>query len=257
MRNINLTIENRIAHIQFAGPDKYNIFTSEIEEELYDVWDQVATHNDIRGVIFSGKECAFLTGTDLHSLNLGDNALMMHRTAKIQNLFNGIQNFKAPTVAAISGYATGAGLELALACDFRFASKTAMLAFPEARIGIIPAIGGTQRLTRLVGIEQAKMMVFTGDMVSAKEAKQMGLVSRVMEPESLLADAKKVVLTMAEQAPLAIAHAKQCIDLGAGMSLEQGLALERNACLSLYMTEDAAEGIDAFLNKRKPVFRGY
>lgn len=256
LQNIQYTVKDHIAHIRFEGPNKYNIYTFELEAELRQIWDDVSCRDDIRGVIFSGQDTAFLTGTDLRSLNINDTNWMVENTARAQDLFNRIQNFQGPTIAAINGYVTGSGLELALACDFRFAAKSAIFAFPEVRMGIIPCVGGTQRLTRLIGIEHAKMMIFSGEKVSAKEAKQIGLVGRVVEPEHLLSEAEERMETMIENAPIAIANSKLCINLGSEMSLEQGLALERSTWLSLCMTEDAAEGIDAFLNKRKPLFKG-
>lgn len=254
--NIQYDIRDGVAYICFSGPDKYNIYTMELEEELIHIWDDIVQQDDIRGVIFSGKENAFLTGSDLRSMNVNDTSWMIASTIRAQELFNRIQNFQGPTIAAIRGFATGAGLELALACDFRFASQDSAFSFPEVKLGIIPCIGGTQRLSRLIGIERAKMMIFSGERVYAEEAKQIGLVSSVLDQEQLLTEAEKRMRTMLENAPVAIANSKMCINLGYEMSLEQGLALERSTWLSLCMTEDAAEGVDAFLNKRKPFFKG-
>lgn len=256
LHNIEYWVENAIARVKFNAPDRYNIYTFELEDELEQVWSDLSRREDVRGVIFSGQESAFLTGTDLRTLNVNDPVWMVRQAKRSQDLFNQIAEFKSPTLAAVDGFATGAGLELALVCDFRFAAKTASFAAPEVRIGMIPSIGGTQRLTRLIGPEQAKLMIFSGEKISAKEARQIGLVSRVTEPENLLDEAIRVMEGIAANAPVAVANSKMCIDAASDISLDQGLALERNAWLSLCMTDDVVEGVDAFLNKRKPQFKG-
>lgn len=253
---INYTVDQGVAYVCFCGNDKYNIYTTEMEKELTAVWNDISYRNDVRAVIFSGKENAFLTGMDVKLIEANNIQKMQAMTQRCQELLNRIDYFRGPTLAMIDGYATGFGFQLALACDFRFATPYSSFAFTEVKLGIIPASGGTQRLPRVVGLENAKMMIFSGNSVDSKEAKYMGLVSRILSREQIMNEANNLIRSILKNAPLAIANSKTCINLGYEMSIEQGLALERNAYFSLCLTDDAIEGVDAFLNKREPIFKG-
>jgi len=167
-----------------------------------------------------------------------------------------VENLPKPIIAAINGFALGGGLELAMACDIRLASETARLGQPEVGLGISPGYGGTQRLPRLVGKGMAKLLIFTGDMIDAQEALRIGLVQRVVPQGELLAEAKALAGKLAAKPPLTLAACKEAINCGLEVDLERGLSIESLEFGILRSTEDYREGTSAFLEKRKPVFKG-
>ncbi|MBS1151547.1 MAG: 3-hydroxybutyryl-CoA dehydratase, partial [Myxococcaceae bacterium] len=168
----------------------------------------------------------------------------------------GLAELGIPTIAAVNGFALGGGTELALACDFIYASEKAKFGLPEVTLGVIPGFGGTQRLTRLVGRARAKELIFTGDIIDAAKARELGLVLEVLPPEKLMAHCKEVAGKIARRGPVAIAQAKQVIDQGADLQLADGCGLERQAFAMLFSTADQREGMKAFVEKRPPVFTG-
>ena len=167
-----------------------------------------------------------------------------------------VENLPKPIIAAINGFALGGGLELAMACDIRLASDTARLGQPEVGLGITPGYGGTQRLPRLVGKGMAKLLIFTGDMIDAQEALRIGLVQRVVPQAELLGEAKALAGKLATMPPLTLAAGKEAINRGLEVDLERGLSIESLEFGILRSTEDCEEGTSAFLEKRKPVFKG-
>lgn len=167
-----------------------------------------------------------------------------------------IEDFEKPVIAAVSGIALGGGCELALACDFRIASESAKFGLPEINLGGLPAGGGTQRLPRLIGVAKAKEMIMTGDSIDGREAYRIGLVNRVVPVDSLLEEAKKIAGRISEKAPLAMKMAKIAINKGIQMDLNSGLDYEAQCVTVLYKTEDRREAINAFKEKRKPLFKG-
>ena len=171
-------------------------------------------------------------------------------------VFDAIEKLPVVAVAAVNGYALGGGCELALACDFRFASTTAKFGQPEVNYGIIPGFGGSQRLARLIGKGYAKEMIYTGAMVDAEEAHRIGLVNRVVEPEQLIPTCEEVCRKIMKKAPIAIASAKDAINRGLSMDLASGLSYEAQVFGNCFATLDQTEGMKAFLEKRKPVFLG-
>jgi len=173
-----------------------------------------------------------------------------------EKLCSAIENFEKPVIAAINGYALGGGLEVAMACDLRIASDKAKMGQTEINIGLIPGWGGTQRLTRLIGKTKAKELVFTGKMIDAKTAEQLGLVNMVVPADQFREAVRKFAMELAEKAPVALRIAKALINKGADMSLDAAIALEREGFGVVGSTEDLQEGVSAFIEKRKPVFKG-
>jgi len=171
-------------------------------------------------------------------------------------LCKALENLEKPVIAAINGYALGGGLEVAMSCDLRIAAETAKMGQTEINIGLIPGWGGTQRLTRLVGKTLAKEMVFTGKMIDAKTAYEKGLVNKVVPPERLMEEAKALAKELASKAPVALKLCKMLIDKGLETDLDTALALETEAFGTVASTEDLQEGVSAFLEKRKPEFKG-
>ena len=211
---------------------------------------------DIRCVILTGKGRAFCAGGDIgeeseKSVLTGyDFSILGHA------MTDAIASFDLPIIAAINGYALGGGLEYAMACDFRYAASTAKIGAPESNLGVIPGAGGTQRLTRLVGVTKAKEMIYTGRKYSAQECLEMGLVEKVCEPEKLMEETMAFAKEIADRAPVSVRFAKFAIDRGIEMDLKSSLDLEAALYGLIHSTYDAKEGLTAFLEKRSPKFEG-
>ena len=169
---------------------------------------------------------------------------------------NAVENCRRPVIAAVNGFCLGGGLELALACDFIYASEKAKLGLPEVGLGLFPGWGGTQRLTRLLGKNRAKEVIFSGRMFTAVEAYQMGIVNKVCKPETFLTDCRAVAEEISKKGPIAVSLAKRLINEACNTALTEGLALERSAFSDCFKTEDLKEGLAAFLEKRAPQFKG-
>jgi enoyl-CoA hydratase len=167
-----------------------------------------------------------------------------------------IENEPCPSIAAINGYALGGGCELALACDIRIASEKARLGFPEVKIGIFPGWGGTQRVTRVLGLGKTKELVFTGEMVNAEEALRIGLVERVVPHSEIMNEAKKLAGEIAKRGPIAVRLSKTAINAGSEMDLQKALLLEKTLVSLCFDSQDRIEGMKAFLEKREPLFTG-
>jgi enoyl-CoA hydratase/carnithine racemase len=212
---------------------------------------------EVRAVILYGGEKVFAAGADIKEMAEADYAAMTARSGRLQAALSLVAAIGKPVVAAITGYALGGGLELALAADFRVAGSKARLGQPEIQLGIIPGAGGTQRLSRLVGPAKAKDLVFTGRMVTADEAHVIGLVDRVAPDESVYSAALDLVRQYATGPALALRAAKQAIDYGLGVDLATGLEIERVQFAALFGTQDQREGMRSFLEKTRPAFTGH
>ena len=211
----------------------------------------------VRAVIVTGAgEKAFCAGADLKERTAMDPLEVKKFIFTIRNLFTAIEQLNKPVIAAVNGIALGGGTELALACDIRLASENASMGLTETRLAIIPGAGGTQRLPRLIGVGKAKELIFTGRRVSADEALTIGLVNSVCSPESLVEECLKIVSMIEETGPVAVEQAKYAINHGMETDIATGLALESNAYWVTVPTEDRMEALQAFREKRKPVFKG-
>lgn len=252
-QDILFEVRDRVAYITLNRPQALNSFSMSLKHELENAVAKIEHDDSIWGVIFTGSGRAFSSGTDISEFP--SNVEEARRiTAYSQGLFNRIDNLGKPVIAAINGFALGGGLELALVCDIRVASEKAKLGFPEVKICAIPCYGGTQRLTRLVGTGKAKEIIYTGDMVSAQEALEMGLVNHVVPAGKELAKAEEIMSRILKNAPMAVTYAKLCINRGPEISLDYALELEQNLVSMLVPTQDMKEGVQAFLDKRNPAF---
>ena len=227
---------------------------------LHAVREQIKSvrfRTDVRVVIITGSgEKAFCAGADLKERATLPPEKVKEFIFTIRNLFTSIEQLNKPVIAAVNGIALGGGTELALASDIRIASNNATMGLTETRLAIIPGAGGTQRLPRLVGKGKAKELIFTGGRVNAAEALGIGLVNKICEPESLMDECQKMAAMICETGPIAIEQAKYAINHGFETDINTGLAIESNAYWVCIPTEDRLEGLAAFKEKRKPVFKG-
>ena len=255
MANVIVAREDPIAVVQLNRPEVLNALSEELMDELVRALEELDDDKAIRCIVVTGNDKAFAAGADIKSSFVEATPVSMLEQ-DLTTRWERIRRIRKPIVAAVSGYALGGGCELAMVCDIIVASETAQFGQPEVNLGIIPGAGGTQRLTRTVGKYVAMEMVLTGRRVKADEAKAMGLVAHVYPAASWLDDAKALARTIAEKPPIAIRLATEAIDVALSSTLDAGLEFERKAFYLLFATEDKKEGVDAFVNKRKPTFRG-
>jgi enoyl-CoA hydratase len=255
--NIIFNVEDGIALITFNRPKALNALSADLLQELSDALDEIAKNEDIRILILTGAgEKSFVAGADITEL-AKFNALQGKNFAeKGQSIINKLQELPIPVIAAVNGFALGGGTEIALACDFIYASENAMFGQPEINLGLIPGFGGTQRLPRLIGKNMAKEMILTGKMIPVDEAKMMGLVNKVCTQEALMDEVMKIAKTIVSKGKVSIRAAKEAINIGMNVDLATGCAIEIDAFALCMASEDAKEGTAAFLEKRKADFKG-
>jgi enoyl-CoA hydratase len=238
-------------------PEKLNALNSQVMEKLEGAVSDMESNPDIKALILTGSgEKSFVAGADISQFpqyNPSDGKAMSLRG---QQILRHIENLPVPVIAAINGLALGGGLELAMACHIRIASNTARLGQPEVKLGIIPGYAGTQRLSRIVGKGRALEMIMRGNMISAEEALQMGLVNHVVPPENLREECLKIAKEISANGRLAVQAAIEAINHGLNLTFEEASTLEANLFGLLFSTEDQKEGARAFLEKRPPKFSG-
>ena len=246
-----------VATITLNRPEALNAFTKEVVEEVIYALEEVRADEDVRVVVLTGAgEKAFSAGADIKAM-AGMTALKARELSLMgEKLCLALENLEKPVIAALNGYALGGGLEVAMSCDLRVASESARMGQTEINIGLIPGWGGTQRLTRLIGREKAKELVFSGRMIDAKTAEQLGIINVVAPAGKFKETVRQLALELASKAPVAIRVAKALINKGADIGLDSALALEREGFSVVASTEDLKEGVSAFTEKRKPVFKG-
>lgn len=256
-KNIVYEKTEGVATITLNRPEALNAFSKEVVEEVLHALEDAKTDENIRVVVLTGAgEKAFSSGADIKAM-AGMTVLKARELSLMgEKLCLSFENFEKPVIAAINGYALGGGLEVAMACDLRIASETARMGQTEINIGFIPGWGGTQRLTRLIGRTKAKELVFTGKMIDAKTAEQLGILNMIVPPDKFRESVRQFAQDLASKAPLAVRVAKALINKGADISLDSALALEREGFCVVASSEDLKEGVSAFTEKRKPVFRG-
>ncbi|HEY6231247.1 MAG TPA: enoyl-CoA hydratase/isomerase family protein [Pyrinomonadaceae bacterium] len=247
-----------IEFIQLNRPEKLNALTREMILTLNDKFKHIEQQADVRAIILSSAgDKAFCSGTDIEELAAAtthDHGLELSERG--QQLGNQIESCGVPVIAAVNGVAAGGGCELALACHLRIASTTARFSLPETKLGVIPAYGGTRRLTRELGQGRALELMLTGKTLSAEEALAFGLVNRVSKPADLLNEAESLALEIASLAPLAIRACLKAVIGGNELPLCDGLQIEAELFANLFTSEDVREGTRAFLEKRQPNFKG-
>ncbi|WP_409293132.1 enoyl-CoA hydratase [Peribacillus sp. SCS-37] len=257
METIKLEIQNHIAVILLNRPDAANALSIRLLNELGEIIEEVRNRSDIRAVILTGAGGkAFCAGADLKE-RAGMSLSEVQKTlALIGSTVTKLASLPQPVIAAVNGACFGGGLELALACDIRIASKTARLGLTETSLGIIPGAGGTQRLPRLIGISMAKELIYTARRLNAEEALSAGILSRVVDGTGLVNHAMDIAKEIAANAPIAVRAAKAAIDQGSGVSLHAGLQIEELCYSRTLATKDRLEGLAAFKEKRRPQYRG-
>ena len=251
---INNQVAPFVAHVQLNRPKELNALNLELMLEIKEALIELDNDPNVRAIVLSGNERAFAAGADIKQM-AGRNAIDMLKIDQFST-WDSIRKTKKPLVAAISGFALGGGCELAMICDMIVASETAQFGQPEISIGIMPGAGGTQRLTRIVGKNKAMEMVLTGTFISAQQAKEYGLVNKIVPVEFYLSEAIKMAALIAEKSPIAVQLAKESILRAYEMPLQEALYFERKNFYMLFATEDQKEGMAAFVEKRKANFQG-
>lgn len=254
METLLVTKESGFTVIQFNRPQQLNALTSLVLKELYEALFEIDHDDTMHCSIITGNEKAFAAGADIKEMADKSDKQMTQDDQFAP--FDHLRKMKKPIIAAVSGFALGGGCELAMACDIIIASETAKFGQPEVNLGVIPGMGGTQRLTRAVGKYKAMELILTGDMLGAEEALKWGLVNRVVPSEFLLEEAKSLAKKIAGKAPIAVQAAKEMIIKALNVPLDDGLDEEREKFNSLFATQDQKEGMKAFIEKRKPVWKG-
>ena len=256
-KNLIFSVEDGIAIITFNRPKALNALNAELIQELSRALDEIAENEAIRVLILTGAgEKAFVAGADITELATYNSLQAKLFSKKGHMTFNKIQELPIPAIAAVNGFALGGGSEIAMVCDFIYASENAMFGLPEINLGLMPGFGGTQRLPRLVGTSMAKELIFTGKMIPAAEANRIGLVNKVCPPETLMEEVKKTANEIASKGKVSLRAVKQTINSGVNLDLMSGCGIEIDAFALCLASEDAQEGTRAFIEKRKAEFKG-
>jgi enoyl-CoA hydratase len=256
--DILVEIDEPVGIITFNRPSVLNALRNRLLSEFSQALADLDEHNGVRAVVVTGAgEKAFAAGADIAELNAIATARTgVEQARRGQALTRQIERLRKPVIMAVNGFALGGGCELAMAGDILIASDNAKFGQPEVNLGLLPGYGGSQRMTRLVGKGMAMYLCLTGEMIDAREALRIGLVQKVVPLPELLAEAKRIAALIASKAPLAVAACKRAINGGAHLSIDDGLALEALEFGTLVDTEDIREGTRAFLEKRRPEWKG-
>jgi enoyl-CoA hydratase len=259
-KSITLDVkENGIWLLTIQRPEALNALNGQVLNEMGDVLRQIGEMNfeNARALIITGSgEKAFVAGADIKEIAELDEERAFAFAQRGQSIFHELNILKIPVIAAVNGFALGGGLELALGCDFIFASENAKFGLPEVSLGLIPGFGGTVRLARAVGIRKARELIYTGDMLNASEALTLGLVNKVVPQAELMNTVMKTVNTILSRGPIAVATSKKSINQTYEMDIEEAQRTEAKHFSDLFTTEDVREGTKAFIEKRKPLFKG-
>ncbi|MEO9822933.1 MAG: enoyl-CoA hydratase [Paracoccaceae bacterium] len=246
--------EDNVTTIKLNRPDAMNALNAELLEELVSAVNEASENDKVRCIIITGSEKAFAAGADITEM-AERSFLEVYNADLFATEAEALMNCRKPIIAAVAGYALGGGCEIAMLCDFIIAADNAKFGQPEINLGVIAGLGGTQRLTRLVGKSKSMEMHLTGRFMDAEEAERAGLVSRVVPAKKLMEEASSTAQKIAEKSQLATTAAKEAVNRSYETTLSEGLLFERRLFHSLFATKDQAEGMAAFLEKRQPQFR--
>jgi len=253
-QNILVNKEGPIGIVQLNRPKVLNALSASLMEELVDAFEKLDRDESISVLILTGGDAVFATGIDLKEIAEASHIdLILSRRFE---LWDKLRRIGKPIIAAVSGYCLGGGNELAMNCDIIIASNTAVFGQPEVNVGIMPGAGGTQRLTKIAGKFRAMELILTGNSISANEAYRIGLINKVSTVKDLMYETKKIALLIASKPPISVRAAKEAILKAEDTTMQIGLEFERKMFYTLFSTEDGKEGLKAFLEKRKPVFKG-
>ena len=255
-RTIRLETKDGIGYLILNRPEVRNAFNQEMIDEIRDALRQVDRDDAIRVLIITGAGKAFQAGADIAELRTMKPMDILRWNEGIVRINAALEKLRQPVIAAVNGPAMGGGLEMAISCTLRVMAKTAKLALPEVKLGIIPGTGGTQRLLRLIGKGRAAKILLTGDVIGAEEALAMGLVNRVAPDTETVKVAQDLAGRIMANAPIAVEMAKDALEVGKDLPLEQAVQYSQKNCVTCFSTEDMKEGTGAFLEKRKPNFKG-
>ena len=252
---LSCSVDNAIATLTLSHPP-VNALTPELLAELESSFDGLAKNSSVKVVILTGTGRFFMAGADIQVIaGIPSSREAREMALRGQAIFTKIELFEKPVIAALNGTCLGGGLELAMCCHIRLAAEGARLGQPEVNLGIIPGFGGTQRLSRLVGRSKALELILTGDLLSASEARALGLISQVSPPEELLRAAQGLARKIASKGQLAVRAALRAVTQGAELTLQEGLRQEAQLFADLCDSDDKREGVQAFLEKRQPQFK--
>lgn len=256
MEYLNYIVDEGVAVATINRPPA-NALSRALVEEVNLLLDAVEKDTDVRVVLLHGEGRFFSAGADIKEFTaLSSPKDFETLSTHGQDIFERLEKFSKPVIAAIHGAALGGGLELAMSCHFRYVSETAKLGLPELQLGLIPGFGGTQRLPRYVGVAKAAEMMFTSEPISGVEAVNCGLANRAVPEESLLEEALKTAKKIAKKSPVALTKAIEMLQFAKTTSFYEGITAEAQGFATVFVTEDAKEGINAFIEKREPVFKG-
>ena len=253
--NLVVEKEERVAVIFIDRPRFMNALNTETLKELEHCLRSLDERDEVRVVLMTGRGRCFVAGADVKEMQGMSPEEAFHFSRLGHRVMDLIQEMGKPVIAVVNGFALGGGLELALSCDLIIASEKARLGLPEVNVGVFPGFGGTQRLSRLIGMSKAKEMIFTGEAVDSKRAYEIGLVNQVLPDGELLSRTKELAATMAEKSGEALKLAKKAMNQGWETSLSAGLAVERELFFRCFAHPDQKEGMSAFIEKRKPAFK--
>jgi len=250
--------EKGIVKLTINRPEARNALNTTVRQDLRNAIEEIEKDGDVRVVIITGAgEKAFISGADITAFKEATPITIEEYASTVgQQLFSDIESLSVPMIAMINGFCLGGGIELAMCCDIRIASENAKFGQPEINLGIFPGAGGTQRLPRLIGWGKAKELIYTGKIIDAVEAEKIGLVDKVVPPERLEEEVERLAEAIASKSPLIIKLVKKVINRGLYTDLAAGLAYEKANFALCFATEDHTEGVTAFLEKRKPEFKG-
>jgi enoyl-CoA hydratase len=255
-RNLLVGIKDTIATVTFNRPEKLNAMNTETVTELGEAIVALAENTQVRVIILTGSGKAFVAGADIAEMSTKTPSQARAYSELGHRVMHTIQTLKKPVIAAVNGYALGGGAEVVLSCDICIASEHATFGLPETILGIIPGWGATQRAARLIGTARTKELIFTGQLIDAGKACEIGLINQVVPHEQLMDVVMKLAQKIGGQSPLALSIAKKIIHEGLDKSLVEGCRMETEAFSNLFDSQDQKEGMKAFLEKRKPQFSG-